>query len=78
MKLEKAPKTRLSACLFLCILILVCPVARGGESYSQYKLNKDFFISFGRDFNKTLFSPADWNKKDLFLFSSVVGTGLIL
>lgn len=50
----------------------------GESSPSEHKLNKEFFLKFGKDFKETLFSPKDWRKRDFLTFSAVLGTGALM
>ena len=48
------------------------------SSSSEYKLNKEFLLKFGKDFKETLFSPKDWSKRAFLTFSAVLGTGALI
>jgi hypothetical protein len=50
----------------------------GENSPSEHKLNKEFFLKFGKDFKETLFSPQDWRGKDFLTFSAILGTGTLI
>ncbi len=65
---------------FALALVLLSPPSflLGEGSSSEPKLNKEFFLKFGKDFKETLFSPQDWRKKDFLAFSAVLGTGTLI
>jgi membrane-associated phospholipid phosphatase len=44
----------------------------------ENKLNKDFFIRFGRDFKGVVSAPCDWNKRDFLRLAAISGVGLLL
>ena len=69
----------LSFFLVLALVLLSHPNVLLGEcSPSEDKLNKEFFLKFGKDFRETLFSPQDWRGKDLLAFSAILGTGTLI
>jgi membrane-associated phospholipid phosphatase len=64
------------------VIMLFCVLSMG-LGYSQadsgeYKLNKEFFIRFGRDFKGVLGSPCHWGKKDVLTVAAISGVGLLL
>ena len=79
-KQEKEEKKR-TLSFILVFLIIFLPQKNfllGEISSAEYKLNKDFFLRFGKDFKDTLFSPKDWRKKDFLTFSAILGTGTLI
>lgn len=69
----------LSFFLALALILLSHQNFLLGESFpSEHKLNKEFFLKFGKDFKETLFSPKDWRKRDFLTFSAVLGTGTLM
>jgi len=63
---------------FALILLSQQNLLWGEGSSSEYKLNKEFLLKFGKDFKETLFSPEDWSQKDFLRFSAVLGTGALI
>jgi len=69
----------LSFFLVLALILLSHPNLLLGECFpSEHKLNKEFFLRFGKNFKETLFSPKDWRKRDFLTFSAVLGTGTLI
>jgi membrane-associated phospholipid phosphatase len=68
--------------LLISALILFCLI--GGNFLSalpespENKLNKDFFIRFGRDFKGVVSAPLDWNKQDFLRLAVFSGAGLLI
>ena len=60
------------------ILFFHSNVLLGECSPAEHKLNKEFFLKFGKDFKETLFSPQGWRKRDFLTFSAVLGTGTLI
>ncbi|NIM91770.1 MAG: phosphatase PAP2 family protein [Candidatus Aminicenantes bacterium] len=72
-------KRTLSFFLALVLILLFHQSLLLGEnSASEPKLDKEFFLKFGKDFKETLFSPKDWKKKDFLTFSAVLGAGTLI
>jgi membrane-associated phospholipid phosphatase len=79
MQERKGKKRTLSLILvFFIILLSQQSFLLGESSPAEHKLNKEFFLKFGKDFGNTLFSPKDWRKKDFLTFSAILGTGALI
>jgi len=63
---------------FVLILLSQQNFLLGESSPAEHKLNKEFFLKFGKDFKDTLFSSKDWRKRDLLTFSAILGTGTLI
>lgn len=50
----------------------------GGVDSGENKLNKDFFLRFGRDFKGVVSAPLHWRNRDLWRFAAISGIGLLL
>ncbi|MFW6131242.1 MAG: phosphatase PAP2 family protein [Candidatus Aminicenantaceae bacterium] len=67
------------ASIILCFLFISSPNnVFSDDSENKYKLNKEYFIQFGNDLKDVLVSPTRWDKKDIFKFSAILGTGILL
>jgi len=63
---------------FVLILLSHQSFLLGESSLSEHKLNNEFLLKFGKDFQDTLFSPGDWKGKDFLTLSAVLGTGALI
>ncbi len=76
-------KTRSRWLAAIALAIMLFCVFGPGISASQadsgeYKLNKEFFDRFGRDFNGVFSSPCHWGKKDVLTVAVISGVGVLL
>jgi membrane-associated phospholipid phosphatase len=44
----------------------------------ENKVDKDFFLRFGRDFKGVVSAPFDWNKRDFLRLAVLSGAGLLI
>lgn len=60
---------------FVCAVFAVLVIAGGGRVFAQapsdYRINKEFLASLGRDFAAVVTSPVHWDNKDLGRFALV-------
>jgi len=64
------------------VIMVFCALSTGIASSQadsgEYKLNKEFFKRFGRDFKSVFASPCHWDKKDVLTAVAISGVGLLL
>jgi len=79
-KQEREGKKRTLSFILVFFIILLSQqnFLLGESSPAEHKVNKEFFLKFGKDFGDTLFSPKDWRKKDFLTFSAILGTGALI
>jgi len=61
----------------LAALILAGGCGGFAQEASEYRLNKDFFAAFGRDFAAVVTAPLHWDRRDLGRFALVSGATLV-
>jgi membrane-associated phospholipid phosphatase len=69
---------------FLVVLVFVFSVVLPQRLISEettskgYRINKEFLIGFGNDVYEVVKSPGDWEGKDWWRLTAVLGTGALL
>jgi membrane-associated phospholipid phosphatase len=77
-KIVSRRRTGVLAIVFLTSAILAGVPARATETKEEDKLDRTFFVRFGRDFKDVVSSPARWDGRDFLTLAAVSGTGLLL
>jgi membrane-associated phospholipid phosphatase len=78
---RRNPNQSITAVAAATIMIFwICGGGWGADDNGagEFRLNKNFFSRFGRDFGAVVSSPSHWNKRDWLTFTAVSGFGLLL
>src|SRR4030067_977281 len=80
---QSAPERTGRRAGILAIGILLCGMSgavlgRAQESGGESRLDRAFFVRYGRDFTEVITAPARWDRSDLLTLAAVSGTGLLL
>jgi len=77
---RKTRKRCLSAATLAIMLFCILSTGMGSSrtDSGEYKLDKELFRRFGRDFKGVFSSPCHWGKKDALTVAAISGVGLLL